>query len=215
MKLEELLLTKEEIPVVYHPGGHPIFYVPIHPALLRPDVQIDPEIPKMVFSQVAKEWYDELKAFTKDLKDDNPDKEWFQRVFLKKRPKIKKEFERQRIFPIYWEDYVDFDDNGFARVLSISRDAGGSLFFNKSEMPGIIMAPYVNFSPEKFSSYRLGEPFPDEPNAALAHVYGHHNVDYYPGALFLRNWALLTLNESMKFLGDKLFEEDKIDRREY
>ena len=30
------------------------------------------------------------------------------------------------------------------------------------------------------------------------HVYAQHNIDHYPGALFLRNWAILYMNEVFK-----------------
>ena len=32
------------------------------------------------------------------------------------------------------------------------------------------------------------------------YVYAQHNVDSYPGALFLRNWAILYMNEVFKEL---------------
>ena len=30
------------------------------------------------------------------------------------------------------------------------------------------------------------------------HVYAHHNVEYYPGALFLRNWAVECVNKALR-----------------
>ncbi len=210
MNVEDLLLTKEEIPVLYKPNfNRPYFEIPIHPALVREDVQIDSGIAQRMFPAAAAEYLPELAAYSAALLDGDQDKKWFSEVFLKPGLEVISKDGRQTFQQ--WVDLTLVDANGFASAFSINRNAGGTLQYNPDERPQYISPPRVNFSKEKFAAYRVGETFERVPGVR-ALVYGHHNIDFYPGALFLRNWALLTLNESIKQLGDKLFEEDKLNR---
>jgi len=53
MKLEELFLTREELPILHES----CFEIPIHPALLDPDTQIDPSITPRAFIKATGDWY--------------------------------------------------------------------------------------------------------------------------------------------------------------
>ncbi len=53
-----------------------------------------------------------------------------------------------------------------------------------------MMKIYMRCSPKKLREYQ-------KKNGRI-YVYHQHNVDYYPSALFLRNWAIAYLNEAMK-----------------
>ena len=60
---------------------------------------------------------------------------------------------------------------------------------------------YVKFSKDKALEFGIKNNFinlGDGLEGAQVYVYSQHNVDNYPGALFLRNWAILYLNEAMK-----------------
>ena len=37
-----------------------------------------------------------------------------------------------------------------------------------------------------------------EHEGVRVYTYNQHNIDNYPGALFLRNWVILYLSEAMK-----------------
>jgi hypothetical protein len=189
MELDDLLLTKKELPILY---GN-CFIIPIHPKLLSDGISIDPKIANRVFPQVAAEWYDDLKEYVGNL-GEGETKTWIKTVFLKETPKITESYGHQVIKPGVWEDNVWTKENGLAHCLSIDRNAGGSLYI--MEHPELIMLPYVNFTPKKFKEFDTGEM--DQDNAVTSHMYGQHNIDHYPGALFLRNWAILYLNEVFK-----------------
>jgi len=129
------------------------------------------------------------------------------RSFSEKKPKIKKEHDYQVVDSVNWKDDVFTNENGFADSLMISRNSGGTLYFNRNDFNCEAFAPfdasagYIRFSKDKCLEFgienkdmRLGSGV----EGVNVSVYSMHNVDYYPGALFLRNWVILYLNEAMK-----------------
>lgn len=196
------MIKKEEIPILYDR----CFQAPIHPRLLDSDVNIDENIARKVFPKAAKKWYDELTEYSETVVDENT-RNWIKEVFLKRKPKIKKEYDYQVLDTLYWKDDVFINENGFADSLSISRNAGGTLYFDENDFNCRAFAPFdasaghIRFSKDKCLEFgienkdiRLGSVL----EGVKVNVYSMHNVDYYPGALFLRNWAILYLNEAMK-----------------
>ncbi len=182
MILEELFLKKEELPILHET----CFQIPIHPKLLDNNLRIDEAIAQRIFPKVAKEWYTELKEYHPE---DDKKKEWIDNVFLKEKPNIEKHFNHQ-IFN-FWQDDVNFMDNGLVQCFSISRNAGGSLYFNKDEFNCQSFGNlYIRFSEDKKKEFQF------EKNKI--YVYSSHNIDHYPGALFLRNWAIKYMNKVFK-----------------
>ena len=191
MKLEQLLLKKEELPIL----NDTFFTIPIHPKLLSNHIKIDPKIANKVFSAAVKEWHNDLKDYAKTL-ENKETKDWIKRVFLKKKPQIEEAYGNQTVQLLGWEDGVLTLENGFASSLCISRNSGGTLYLGGSSGPLVLITDETcKFSPEKFLEF--GSPI-EGLDGAEARVYHQHNVDHYPGALFLRNWAILYLNEAMK-----------------
>ncbi len=188
MDLEELFLKKEELPI-FHKN---CFQIPLHPRLLEPSIKIDETIAQKVFPEVAQEWYEELKKYSAE---DNQEKEWINSVFLKEKPIIEKYYNHQMILG-FWQDEVNFRENGFVTCFSINRNAGGSLYFNSGDMNCETAIPgyYIKFSKEKAKEFEF-ENFRDNSRCL---VYGSHNIDHYPAALFLRNWAIKYMNEVFK-----------------
>ncbi len=135
MKIEELLLKKEELPILHET----CFFIPIHPKMLDPSVKIDERIANSVFPEVAREWHEDLSKYAETLEDEQT-KSWIKEVFLKKKPRIKREYSRQVLDGIYWEDQTILDPNGFVHSFSINRNAGGTLYFNSSDhnMGGVV-----------------------------------------------------------------------------
>ena len=199
MEISDLILRKEEILVL----SNGCFELPIHPLLTNPEIIIKPNLARKAFPQAVEEWYEDLKKYreTEDL--DNETKKWYDNVFLNEKPEVKMKYGSQIIFND-WTDDVQLDSNGFAGVLSISRNGGGTLFFNKRdhncEYPVYLgnndWTRYIRFSEEKAREFGFKET--DGGKHITAHVYAHHNIDHYPGALFLRNWGILYLNEALK-----------------
>lgn len=180
MHLEELSLKKEELPILYKT----CFQIPIHPKLLDPKLNIDKSIAQRIFPDIAEEWYEDLKKYNPK---DKGEKEWIDNVFLKEKPIIEKHFNHQ-IFNS-WQDDVSFGENGFVTCFSINRNAGGSIYFHEEDMNcRSIGSAYIHFSDEKYKEFKPQ----DEDNLF---VYSSHNIDHYPGALFLRNWAIKYMNE--------------------
>lgn len=193
MKLEEILLRKEELPII----GENRFQVPIYPSLLRADVMFDTTIASRMFPVAAKEWYEDLEEYANGLLEvtsaERERKRWLQESYLDESQVIEKEHGRQR-FQI-WEDLVDYDKRGFVTFFSISRNAGGSLYLGDSfERKYFAFAKLVKFSEEKKRTYSIDD------DGMKMNMYSMHNVDYYQGALFLRNWAILYLNEALREL---------------
>ncbi|MEK6823940.1 MAG: hypothetical protein AABY06_02790 [Nanoarchaeota archaeon] len=188
MKLEQLFLKKEELPILYKN----CFQIPIHPKLLDENIKIDETIAKRIFPRAAKEWYEDLKNYSPET---DQEKEWIKNVFLKNKPKITKHFDLQ-ILNGFWQDEINFNENGFTRCFSISRNTGGSLYFNNGDLNCETFIPnrYIQFSEEKIKEFEFKkiEKYP------RVYKYAPHNVDDYPGALFLRNWAILYMNEVFK-----------------
>ena len=200
MELEKLFLRKEELPIL----NETYFQVPIHPRLFDRNIQIDKKLANNVFPQAAEGWYNDLTEYTKTVEDKST-KEWINRVFLNKKPEIKKEYGGQMIEHLNWEDKVLTLENGLAHSLSISRNYGGTLYYNGEESGGIL-GGHVSFD-EKINSegnIRFSKDKAKEFAVKIyddffkVETYGLHNVDNYPGALFLRNWAILYMNEIFK-----------------
>jgi hypothetical protein len=205
MELEKVLLKKEELPIEVNENLYsPYFTVPIHPRLLDPNISMDKNLAREVFLRAAKEWYDDLRQYAKKIKN-KENKNWIEHLFLGKKLSIKEEHGSQVVYPVRWEDTVFTSENGFAAHLSISRNAGGSLFFSKNESVQGIGFRIVRFLPEKFLEYRcrISERDGDGSRGVAAYVYCQHNIAHYPGALFLRNWAILYLNEALKQVFEK------------
>ena len=201
MDIGDLMLKKEEIPILYERN----FMLPIHPALLEPHSNIHPNLASHVFPQAAQEWYEDLRHYRETVDLDEQTKKWVDDVFLAKLPEIRTEFGRQ-VTLISWEDNHETEANGFARAMSINRNFGGTIYFNRGDYGCRTFLPfggypneYVIFSEDKarefgFDNMTLAE----ENKGTLVYVYNLHNVDHYPGALFLRNWGMLYLNEALK-----------------
>lgn len=183
MKLEELFLKKEELPIFYEN----CFQIPIHPRLLDQNIEIDESIARRIFPEVAEEWYEDLKKYSPE---DAQRKEWINRVFIKEKPKITRVYNHQ-ILNEFWQDDVNFMDNGLVQCFSINRNAGGSIYFNKDEYNCQSFGElYIKFSEDKKKEFKFEE--------NKIYVYSSHNIDHYPGALFLRNWAIKYMNEVFK-----------------
>jgi len=200
MKLEDLLLKKEEHPILHES----CFRIPIYPGLLDETININPDLAHEVFPKVANEWYDDLNEYAKTLPDGD-NKNWIEEVFVKEKPIVRIEG------GVYtfdgWTENTSLESNGFASALDISRNSGGTLYFDKGnydcEQFVIFNSQtgYIRFSKEKAEAYAIR--IKDGDKGAIMNIYAAHNIDYYPGALFLRNWAILYQNEALKELASK------------
>ena len=206
MNLNDLLLKKEELPIVtsdYHKTFS--FRLPVHPALLRSDISRDPDLPNTVFRQAAQEWYSDLTAIL-SLVPDEEVRRWYQDVFLKNKPQFETRYGQLRLKKPLWECLSFPPETGFCTVLSISRNSGGSLIPPEEQFLPVRL---VCFTPDKFSAYasqQTEQPITDSKGnirGVRGYAYGHHNIDYYPGALFLRNWGILYLNAALKSLAEQ------------
>jgi len=199
MELEKLLLKKEELPIEYDD----CFYVPVHPKLVDSNIKIDETIAGKVFPQVAREWYAELKEYSNNLQN-NQDKEWINNGFLKDGYRIKKRYPHQYVGKSGWRDDFFTSENGFISSISVSRNAGGTLHFNIKEPDEIFVCldgrnRYVRFPKEKIREFgHKTVELPNGTNGVKMCVFRQHNIEFYPGALFLRNWAIFCINESLR-----------------
>ncbi len=195
MSIQELLLTKEEVPI----SQKRYLIVPIHPLLLTE--RLDPRLANNVFPMAAHEWYAELQAVEGTPKE----REWYKSVFLQHEPIIEQRGANQVMTPPSggWFDHVTTNDNGFATLLGINRNQGMLMLMSGSRAMKYITPPIINFTQEKFKRYAAEEPFP-RARGVHAFVYNCENITGLPSALFLRNWAVLYLNEALKYIESKL-----------
>jgi len=202
MNLEHLLLEKSELPII---GSAHYFKVPIHPKLLDPNMKLDKDLARCVFPNIIDDWYLELSDYAKSIafkksRNELGSKEWIEDVFLKQNPKLISRGNSQELNILGWHNEVFTFENGFARSISISRNAGGTLYFRRDDddLKEFVFFEdrCIGFSKEKCLEFAI--PNTKGVNSVRMFVYGRHNIDNYPGALFLRNWAILYLNEAMR-----------------
>jgi hypothetical protein len=174
MDIEQLCLKREELPILGN--VHKIFFqIPIHPKLLNNSINIDMTIAQRIFPQVIKEGY---KHLIKDVNFNNEEREWTSTLFLE-RDLI--DIKRSKVF---------FMNNGFVNKFSIDNDKGGTLYFNNQKLNYKSYAlTFIKFSEEKYKEFSI------EDDVDSLFVYSHENINTYPKALFLRNWAIEYMNE--------------------
>ncbi len=57
----------------------------------------------------------------------------------------------------------------------------------------------IRFSADKIKEFTMNpEKYAEIKRGAKAYIYAKHNIDHLPGAIFLRNWSLLYVNEALK-----------------
>ena len=192
LRLQELFLTREELPILSSNS----FYIPIHPRLFDPNLRFDGRIAKQVFPKTAEEWYVELGEYAKAL-EDGKEKRWIEKQFLSEKPEILTRAGVQRLSALDWEDDVSLGDNGFATGLGINRNHGGTLYIDPlgclEEPVGLSGNRHIHFSPGKVKEF-AAKVSDQKAGRFKIKVYSQHNIDHYPGALFLRDWAINYMN---------------------
>lgn len=187
--MEKLFLNKEEIPII---GRN--FKIPIHPELFGSNFEIDDSIAKDIFSKAFDSWYDDLETFVKYMDDPNLDHVYYD-LFSGRKPSLIQKGESQIIEKINWRDDFSVYDNGLVNLFCIERNHGGALLISDDYLESISPVPsgYIRFGREKAREFEFKE--------GGAKIYSHLNVRTYPGALFLRNWAIEYVNKAF----DKYF----------
>ena len=108
-------------------------------------------------------------------------------------PQVAEEWSKElsRKFPEGWENLYQTNENGLVTGFNISRNYGGSLYFNEEDSSCRAFGKvYIKLSDEKRNKFEF------EKNKI--YTYASHNIDHYPGALFLRNWAIKYMNGVFK-----------------
>ena len=184
MKLDDLLLTKDEIPVRHLTS----FFVPIHPLLLKPPHGLSPTLAQEAFPQAEQEWKIELTAYASGLPS-GEERTWIEEVFLgKKSPRSDPEFPFLTPPPFTFNVKTLADENGFVQHLSIGRNTG-NLHFTGEETA--YLPAWTLLSPEKILAYQCNA-------SGEAYAYQHDNIEHRPSALLMRNWALLYVNAALR-----------------
>ena len=171
MKLKDLLLTKEEFPILNETG----FQIPVHPRLLNRNLSINTTIAKKCFNELIADWEID-KELAEYYKENGLD------LDLEKNPG--------------WHYLTREEENGLVSYFSISRDYVGGIHFDEEDFESFSPIPnqHIKFSEKKAKEFE----FKKIGNYKMALVYRQDNVDFFPGALFLRNWAIMYFNEVFK-----------------
>ncbi|MCX6774797.1 MAG: hypothetical protein NTY99_01760 [DPANN group archaeon] len=184
MKLERLLLKKEEIPIVpstNYAYVRPIFTIPIHPKLIDYGTKLDPELARSVFPQALEEWQKDLPKLAQKLRHCEVAQEHLGKYLGKKIT-----LEKGTIQPMGWTCEISKMPNGFAERLDLG--VQDDLVYDGATVTPWNTTSY--FPNKKFKQYRS-----DDGNMAR---YSLHNVDHFANALFFKEWAILYLNEALK-----------------
>lgn len=207
MELEDILIKKEEIPIVEIPTGRsdrtPYFSLPIHPTLLTEDIQVDDNLANELFPKVVDDWYKDLKKY-RDTVDSPVEQEWLDKVFLKEIPHVSHKYSEQEVPSLGWRNHFGTKKNGFVRYFEMERNIAGSIYISEDRFERVhyIGPREVKFSPEKFIEYadreRVRYINKNPSTGVVANIYSHHNVEIYPGALMLRNLAIEYNNEVIR-----------------
>ena len=201
--LENILIEKTEIPIKYNT----CFYVPIHPRLILPETRLDPTLAHQIFPQVVVEWYEEMTTLA-ELERDSETKKRYQSIPLKNKPVI--DNGKLVNFAVQWKNNVKTTKEGFAKLLSLGGISGLLYFYpqHSNTYQGCVegLSPHkIRFTPEKFCEYSLPDLFQgDGVPGRDFYVYQQHNIEDLPTALFLRNWAIMYLNEALKSIEPKI-----------
>ena len=192
-------LTKDEIRI-FGPSNTG-FYVPIHPTLLERSRSFDRTLANRVFPQAAGEWYEDLQVLLANTPALEPDlREFCNELLRYGKPRVLAVDGRQELEHIGWEDRVRMDRRGFATTFALSPSTN-SLYFNEEDRNCKVALSLTggsetrfNLSREKVKSLACEE----HGDFAIVATYAKHNVDTFPGALFLRNWAMAYVNAAME-----------------
>src|SRR3989344_2146185 len=185
MQIEDMLLTKAEIPVFEN--GY--FMLPIHKTLVDKRTKVPAGIAQEVFPQAVTGWYDDLMRHVEALPD-GEERSWFKQAYLKRRAKPSTMAKR-----VGWYAHAGLSENGLARQLMLDMKCTCIGF-----CPGIddraisVDYPFVKMSAAKIRSYALNCQRSERGVFGIVRTYEPHNVDRYPEGLMLRNWGLLYLN---------------------
>jgi len=208
MQLEDLLLTRDEIPI----GGpilptrpefsHPGFVVPIHHSLrdaIPDDLKHDKGLAYSVLND-AIDWYTEdLTRYYKSLGNDNSTQEWIKRAFMDSLPEKQDEWNQFRSnLGGGWTVYMVLSQ-GFLYSLGLTvhchiySDTGS--FHHNS-----VNSFEAKMTKEKFIEYSIDGDVRDLDGNYFSDMYAWHthNVDTIPEAIMLRNWAILYENKLLE-----------------
>ncbi len=185
-----LLLKREEIKIFRGNG----FKLPIHPKLLHPSIRLDSDLAFKVLEQSATDWVEDLNAKIREQTFE--EQEFWRNIYLITPRKIIRKFGRIHLEPeIFLEINFLTNENGFARVLSLSRNQG-CLYFEKNPEIGYIgFGRMCNIPTEKLRLYAIKI---WNENTFTIYTYSQHNVDQLAPSLFLRAWGVNYLNAALE-----------------
>lgn len=188
MRLKELFLTKEEVPV---DDRAVVVHIPIHPKLVDPNKNIDRDIALKVLPRVAADFRGDIKRYL-ELPDAH---EWIRRAYTKP-PRLIRMGLNYVLDGVAVFDY-HCNPNGLVNTFSI--DDGSTIYFSTEESYGgeYLDSPKARgsrLSPRKVSEFSVKR----TPSGHLLYFYNQHNIETYPQALILRNWAIHYMNRVFK-----------------
>ncbi|MBS3152027.1 hypothetical protein J4230_01315 [Candidatus Woesearchaeota archaeon] len=151
------------------------------------DLRFDLDIAYSVFENAAAEWYDYLRKYVGVL-GEAEERSYIERVFMSRKLSVFYDNGFLTVDPPgFWKVKVKNLENGFPSFLSIDNYVGESLYFDNENNASVVVPKLI-----LFREYR----HPQRNN----HIYAYQqdNIEDYPSTLFLRNWAILCVNECLK-----------------
>ena len=180
MNLADLLLKKEEIPIT--PEFR--FRVPIPPILFDKDIKLDRLLAHKVFPLAVKDFIRDIKNYLEENKVKPSEAKYLKEYLEHQVIENEGAFGAQEYHGL--SDTVMKDPSGIAHALDINGDLNVCI----EECP---FKDWVGFSEEKLKAY-------SNPRIiGFGHAYvPDNNVGTIDAAFFLRDWAILYVNEALK-----------------
>jgi len=188
MKLEEILLSREEIKIRGRDGKNGVnMIVPIHPLIIHenPGV-IDKNFCKVMLERALKPYSDDLKKHVDDYsKNGNMEPFMLRVTYLVKEPSIADNGSAWKITPPGWNARSEGNT-----LHSLVIDKGKLVPSGK--MTTIIDTEQVNFKTEKFREYMTDQTMHRSSGYIGIHGYAFvsQNISTMPQAIMLRAWAV-------------------------
>lgn len=205
MKLEEILLSREEIIIKKVDGKNGVgLVVPIHPLIINenPGV-VDQNFCKVTLERSLKPYFEDLKKYVDDFsKNGNAGAILLRTTYLVREPIVVDDGSNWKISPPGWKAKTE---GNVLHALTIDK---GKLV-PSGKMTTVIDTEHVNFKIKKLREYMVDPTMHKNKGYRGIHGYAFvsQNVSTMPQALMLRAWAVEYHNTLLSQIKSGVYSE--------
>jgi hypothetical protein len=189
MRLENILLKRDEIIIDRSDSNKIDLIVPIHPLIINDGLGItDKKFCKTALERALKPYYDDLKKYVAELTKKGLGEGLLKSIYLVREPTILERGKYLEIVPPGWKAGVEGNS---IYTLQLNN---GKLKPNKMTM--IIGSDKVKFQKEKFREYMADQSMQrtKDYTGINGYAFTAEDITSIPQALMLRDWAVEYMN---------------------